>query len=102
MPNNKPSLYKGDYYTTEEYSILHKLLANPKGLVESLLFVHTEKTRSKYIKKHIQGLNQIPTDSNIISIYNLIYDTPLENIPIFINTSPLHKIICQWRFQINK
>jgi hypothetical protein len=102
MSKNKPSLYKGDYYTPEEYTALHKLLVITKNLIESLLFVHTEKTHSKNIKKHIQGLNQILTDSDIISIYNLIYNTPLEDIPLFLNTSDLHRTICQWRLQINK
>jgi hypothetical protein len=107
MPKNKPSLYKGDYYTQEEYDILHKLLVNPKGLVESLLSIHTSKSYSKDIKQSIYGLNSITAVSNHtkyngVSIYNLIYNTPLDNVPLFLNTSPLHRIICQWRFQINK
>jgi hypothetical protein len=108
MPKKKPSLYKGDYYTTEEYTALHKLLVNPKGLIASLLFVHTEKSYSKNIKVTIQSLSSITDVSyrskygNGLSIYNLVYNTSLENVPLSLNKSDLHRTICQWRFQINK
>jgi hypothetical protein len=108
MSKNKPSLFREDYYTPEEYAILNKLLYNSKNLIETMLRVHTAKENLLCIKRKVasfKGITSIYSDGtkyNALEIYDLMYNTHLDDVALSLNKSPVHTTICQWRFQINK
>jgi len=108
MPKNKPSLYRGDYYTLEEYRTLSKLLYDGKNLIETLLRIHTAiGNNPEEIKLSIKKLINpifvcIGSRYNGSGVYDLLYNTHLNDVALYINTSNVHSVICQWRFQINK
>lgn len=102
MPKYKPSLYRADYYTLEEYRLLVTLLnGNLLGLTIANCFDNIKK-----IKRAVQCKFYLTTQgmlTNILTANELIYNTPLSGLLIYINSSNSAVVaICQWRFQINK
>ena len=92
---SKPSLYRGDYYTIEEYEALINFLG--ADLLSHIIRRYLPKGASA-VKRRIHSLGIV-----IGVAYDLIYNTPLDNVPLFLNEdSKLYTTICQWRFQINK
>lgn len=92
-----PSLYRGDYYTPDEYDQLKILISENRTLEYILLLNALEHKDTKIIKRSIRDIT-LPYRH---SLWKLMYDTPLESIPLFIN-DPNVTSICQWRLQINK
>lgn len=95
MAKSFTSLYKGDYYTIDEYKHLADMLGgNLLALVINGSIIRGLKPSR--IKLDINGFF-------ISFVYNLIYHTSLSDIPLHINTdSPIFRAICQWRLDINK
>jgi hypothetical protein len=92
-----PSLYRGDYYTPDEYAQLKNLILQDHTLRYTLLFNALENDDPKKIKRSIKDI-ELPYK---YSLWKIIYDTPLEDIPRHINDEDI-MYICQWRLQINK
>lgn len=98
-----PSLYKGDYYTRQEYDQLKTMILPRREFVFLWLrFILDKKpdqikreVKSCYIK--IQGVQDFQKP------YELMFCTPLENIPRYLNEKEdICIYLAQWRFQINK
>lgn len=108
MSKNKPSLFKEDYYTQEEYTTLLKSLSVSKHIIELLLRTAIKRYLLKGIKPKLHSLLNVNarytdgTSYNGLEIYDLIYNTHLDDIALSLNKSKVHDSICQWRFQINK
>lgn len=95
MAKSKPSLYKGDYYTLDEYKHLADML-NGNLLALTINASIIRGLIPSRIKRDIKNFF-------LQNVYTLVYDTHLNDIPLQINTEiPAFKSICQWRLDINK
>jgi hypothetical protein len=92
---SKPSLYRGDYYTIEEYRLLAKFLGS--SLISFIIKNYLCNGASS-VKRHIH----IYKDVSGANLYDLIYNTILDNVPLFLNEDNEFTSVCQWRLQINK
>jgi hypothetical protein len=93
---NKPSLFKGDYYTEAEYKQLIDLSKGNKDFLSTYLNTVLCEKGFK-IKNNLKWLDKTFS----FHLYKLMFDMPLNEVPLYINDEAL-KTICQWRFQINK
>lgn len=93
----KPSLYRGDYYTKEEYDLLRLLISKDKHVIVRLLETALEEKGPGRIKRKVNSI-LLPTK---YPVGLAIYGTPLELVPTLMHVWALTSI-CQWRFQINK
>lgn len=96
-PESTPSLYKGDYYTREEYEQLNSLLRHQSTFLNLLLLKALDEDDTISIYRAICQM-EVPYK---YSAWKIIYDTPLEQIPTFLDIEPI-ETICMWRLQINK
>ena len=95
---SKPSSFRGDYYTTEEYKELTNFL-KPNCLFLQIIKSRIDKGPAA-IKRAIRNVAILGATS---MVYELIYKTPLSNIPLYLNTENHYNTsTCQWRFHINK
>ena len=78
---SKHSLYRGDYYTIEEYEELMKFLGS--SLI-SFFIKNYLRNGVSAVKRHIHR-NPIYKDVSGVNLYDLIYNTPLDNVPLFLN-----------------
>ena len=93
---SKPSLYKGDYYTIEEYEALAGLLGG--NLLSKIIKANIRKG-AVTIKRRLHGYHDV---FRMAVPYDLIYNIPLNDVPLYLSRDDVSTTICQWRFQINK
>lgn len=92
---SRPSSIKGRHYTREEYDLLGSYIGNKnKTLVTHIL----KMSLTRDIKLIKRSINSDLT----AEIYDAIYNTDLNDLPLLLDDKDIIKTICQWRFQINK
>ena len=100
-----PSLYRGDYYTRQEYDQLIILIRDNKSYLFSwlgtILFSKKPSTIKREVKRISDTFFNATLNTSNIPLYKIMYDSPLGDVPLYLNHNELN-IIAQWRFQINK
>jgi hypothetical protein len=109
--SSKPiALFRGDYYTKDEYALLKNMIANDTSLQFQLLSSTLDnkptsikrKLYHHYKNTKIYNPGDRYSKASEFTPYVIMYNTPLHNLPLHINGPNIIKAICQWRFQINK
>lgn len=91
---SRPSLLLKDPYTREDYDILFKYLEADKTLIARIIKL--------YIVHNLDIIKRGINSKISAEVYDVMYKTDLNDLPLLFNASDIIKMICLWRFQINK